>query len=100
MRKFLFTAIAVVATITCVTRYLTKDEQVSKANALALANIEALTRTEPSLNYYIEEWETWYPDRYENGRWIWVVEGGVICHEDAGDEPNCLASYYWYETIM
>lgn len=96
MKKTFFTVIAAIAAISCVTGYFVRNKQ-SNANALTLANVEALTNVEPTLGYHIDVWEEEYRDRYENGGWIWIVEGGRDCYRDAGDEPDCLQSYYRYE---
>lgn len=64
---------------------------------LAIENIEALSRKENSGNYLIEDWDDEYFLEIRNGKSIYVVCGGRNCYPDAGNEDNCLQSYYEYE---
>lgn len=64
---------------------------------LAIENIEALSRRENSGNYLVDDWEEDYFLEKRNGKLIYVVCGGRNCFPEAGNEENCLQSYYEYE---
>lgn len=89
-------AIAVTATV-CGVIGFSSWEKPSEVSALTLDNVDALSQSEPNLGYYTYKWETEYPSRYENGKWIWVEEGGTDCYKDLGSDPECLESYYYRE---